>query len=156
MRKLGVVHTSKLKVIWPDARIAALISLNYLVPWGHELGSWRLWTRFLEVMEVILVFMLRSWRLYQVPGGYAPAPAGNTTTIKYRAALAAKNERGTSVKSFKTCATLGHYAQSRDSDIKTLFWRRTLYPALASCSAWTEFLFSFLLISHPKYITGNK
>ena len=59
--------------------------------------------------------------LYQVPGGYGPAPAGYTTTSRYRAALAAKNERGTYVKIFKNCATLGYCAHSRDSDIKTLF-----------------------------------
>ena len=105
------------------------------VPWGYELGSWRLWTLFLEVMEVILVFMLRSCWLYQALGGYGPAPSGYTTTSRYRAALAAKNERGTCVKSFKNCTTVGHCAHNRDSDIKTLFWRRTLYPTLPSCSA---------------------
>ena len=41
-------------------------------------------------MQVILVFMWRSWRLYQEPGGYGSAPAGYTTTSRYRATLAAK------------------------------------------------------------------
>ena len=75
----------------------------------------------LVTCRVDLSELLGSWRLYQVPGGYGPAPAGYTTTSRYRAALAAKNERGIYVKSFKNCATLGLCAHSRDSDIKTLF-----------------------------------
>ena len=91
-------------------------------------------------MQVILVVI-------SVPGGYGPAPAGYTTTSRYRAAMAARNERG--IAQLWDIMLVAVIAISRHFSDVALFIQH-LPPAQRGLR------FSFLLISHPKYITGNK